>query len=851
MQGLYIMDTEGDGLLDEITKFHCLCFKEHTKDNWLVFVDSRHPEYDEAWDFCVNFRAEDIKVLDLNSFDEWVQGQEVRGLACHNIFGYDLPALNKLLGTEYCFFPESVNGSPTRLIDTLSMSQGLYPDRLPPRECPTKVKCPVTGKTKTVGGHGLMAWGYRVANMKPTIDDWRNQPLKVYINRCIEDVLINEATLDELFKEMDSTEDKFKIDWTIPMRRNMQSDFLMREQERQGVVFDREGAIKLLTRIDRMMLDIENEVEPQLPERVLPKSQQPTFPSKPFTGSGEFSSTGMNWLRKLGYEFNQDVLDCKPPPKTAFKANGSLSKAGETYCIKHGVKDESLMADFVRKQIALSKEPIFVGGETAENKARQDIADKRMPKLTEPMKIANQKDIKIYLVEQEHWRPTIWRTKDLTKDERKQQRDSLTVRMLVRKYIQEIIDSPFRHLVLNELGYETQWKKEQFYKGGEGLVDKLERKARALPTTPKLKDERGELCPSLELLKGELAGRIVKWLSLRNRRSVIKAKDETKMTGWLNNPRLDIDGKLGAAYTGLTNTNRRKHTVVANIPKNDPDVLLGKEMRNLFTVPEGYWQIGTDASNLEGFVAAWLAWKFDNGAYYEGLSGDPHTTNAEAYSRAAGRTVGRGEGKAITYGVMYGAQAPKVAAMLGITKDQGQAVISAFWDTNFGLKGAKEALEKYWKSTGNKYIRGIDGRKIYTRSQHSLLNARIQSTGAILMDLAGVIWHEKCLDVGLLDKGVSRTVYYHDEYQQQVPDNLVRWKMFDTKEEAESYEVDKFILSGNVREFTEDGKTQWGRAYCKAGELMVKAIEEATEKLGCPFDITGEYLMGKTWGQCH
>jgi len=112
---------------------------------------------------------------------------------------------------------------------------------------------------------------------------------------------------------------------------------------------------------------------------------------------------------------------------------------------------------------------------------------------------------------------------------------------------------------------------------------------------------------------------------------------------------------------------------------------------------------------------------------------------------------------------MYGAQAPKVAAMLGITRDQGQDVINAFWDVNFGLKKAKEKLEKYWEATGKKYIRGVDARKIFTRSKHSLLNARIQSTGALLMDLAGVIWHEEAEKANLLDRGVSRVVYYHKQ----------------------------------------------------------------------------------------
>ncbi|AOQ26890.1 DNA polymerase protein [Vibrio phage S4-7] len=110
---------------------------------------------------------------------------------------------------------------------------------------------------------------------------------------------------------------------------------------------------------------------------------------------------------------------------------------------------------------------------------------------------------------------------------------------------------------------------------------------------------------------------------------------------------------------------------------------------------------------------------------------------------------------------MYGAQAPKIAVMLGVSRDTGQKVIDAFWDTNFGLKGCKEYLEKFWISTGKKYILGFDKRKIYIRSQHSLLNAYLQSGGAIGMDIAGILWHERALKEGLLDKGAARTIYYH------------------------------------------------------------------------------------------
>lgn len=107
---------------------------------------------------------------------------------------------------------------------------------------------------------------------------------------------------------------------------------------------------------------------------------------------------------------------------------------------------------------------------------------------------------------------------------------------------------------------------------------------------------------------------------------------------------------------------------------------------------------------------------------------------------------------------MYGAQKHKVAKMLDISPERGQAVIDAYWDGNPGLKQAKEKLEDYWMRTGKKYIMGIDGRKIYTRSKHSLLNALFQSTGAILMDYSGAL----CSDIGRSERLVfHRWGYYH------------------------------------------------------------------------------------------
>ena len=149
-----------------------------------------------------------------------------------------------------------------------------------------------------------------------------------------------------------------------------------------------------------------------------------------------------------------------------------------------------------------------------------------------------------------------------------------------------------------------------------------------------------------------MAKQIVKWLSLRNRRSVLDPIGEDKNdTGLLNHPRLAIDGKLPARFSGITNTGRCKHTICANMPKPDPKVLLGKEMRGLWGVTDEYYQVGIDGSNLEGMIAAWGAYQFDGGEYLRIMeSGDAHARNAEAYTKASGTLVTRNGGKGVTYG---------------------------------------------------------------------------------------------------------------------------------------------------------------------------------------------------------
>lgn len=840
---MWVADVEADGLLDELTKLHCFVTKKYQKDSWVIACRKKElpKEYVAELDSKYN-----IKWIDLDDINQFLYS--CGAIVIHNLFGYDLEALRKLGYIDsYEISPESIDDNPVRLIDSLSMSRCLNPDRRLPSGCPAKIHNPVSGKMDTVGPHGLMAWGYRVSNAKPEVHDWRNQPLEVYLHRCIEDVVINDLTLEALIKESQRTaigDNEPFIgmigDWKTALRINSKMDFTMETQEKDGILFDKENAEKLLVRIDQMMTEIKADVEPQLPRRELPKSKRPVFPSAPFSTSGEVSANGWNWLeQKLNYPIDREVLEFKGPPKKPFKADGTLSATGEKYCESKEKSNLSLdeKKAFISAQRELQARSPLPDG--LMKKALKDLHQKAMPDLTEPMTLSNQDDIKKYLFEKEAWQPTIWRTKDVTRDNKKQERTEKEQKEKIITYINDVKESPYKKFIYEEMELNYD------HYPTDVLVEKLQRKARYLVTTPKLKDERGELCPSLAFLKGEMAKQIVKWLSLRNRRSVLKALDPKKTTGWLNDPRLERDGRLGQGQSGPTNTNRYKHRKIVNLPKADPSVLLGHEFRSLFIAPKGKKILGYDGSNLEQFVAASYAFQYDNGDYAAMLKGDAHTTNAEAYTIAAGRLVTRTEGKNITYAVLYGAQSAKIAKMLGISKKAAQKVIDAFWDTNYGLKALKEALEEYWTKTKKQYIRGIDGRKIYTRSKHSLVNALFQSCGSLIMFVSGCFMHDMLKKRELFDKGVIRLAFIHDEFQYEVPDDLIQTLVFDTEEEAKEYDDGRYLSNTQAI----DGK--FYKYYSIIGDLGNQSLRKAGEYFRMPLPFSAGYDIGDNFAETH
>lgn len=465
----------------------------------------------------------------------------------------------------------------------------------------------------------------------------------------------------------------------------------MAEQALAGVQFDQKAARALVIRIDGMMKEIEEDVEPKLPPRKLKKSEQKEFtiPAKPFKKDGTLSAVMERWVAKH---------ECK----IVYESDGKTV---------HGLR-------------------------WIDDKEYPITGSKEMP-AEMPMKMGNQDDIKGFLIDS-GWKPTLF---NLKKDER-----------------------------------------------GKPVRDE---RGKLIQTTPKMQ-EAGRLCPNLEALEGPLAKQIVRWLSLRNRRSVVE--------GWLGNERLAYDGRLSAGAVGWTPTFRWKHHTCVNVPKADKDVILGHEMRRLFIARPGRKLVGYDASGIEARAEAHWCYDLEGGKEYADvmLASDIHMATAERmFFDKIGHLYGtdrwhkedpeiktwRSKSKTLRYGIGFGAGSAKVASMLGVSKSEAEEVLETYWAAAQPAALLKKRLVQFWEQTGEKkWIRGIDGRRIRTRSEHALVNSLFQSTGAIIMEYADLFMTKWLGGWQVDDEGypcfkykghtIYRVIQMHDEQMYDVPEEI-------------------------------------------------------------------------------
>lgn len=96
-------------------------------------------------------------------------------------------------------------------------------------------------------------------------------------------------------------------------------------------------------------------------------------------------------------------------------------------------------------------------------------------------------------------------------------------------------------------------------------------------------------------------------------------------------------------------------------------------------------------------------------------------------------SISRDSAKSISYGLLYGASVDKVKKMLEISDEEAERIYNGYWDGVPALKMLREKTEEFWEKTGKSYLISKDGRKLFARSKHSLLNLLFQNLGSICM----------------------------------------------------------------------------------------------------------------------
>ena len=276
------------------------------------------------------------------------------------------------------------------------------------------------------------------------------------------------------------------------------------------------------------------------------------------------------------------------------------------------------------------------------------------------------------------------------------------------------------------------------------------------------------------------------------------------------------DGRIhGGVNTNGAVTGRCTHSSpnLAQVPAVGRNPYGGR-CRSLFRPEPPLVQVGADASGIELRCFAHYLAQYDNGEYGKVVcEGDVHTRNQLAFGLPEGKEH-RPKAKNGIYALLYGAGDWKLGTTiwepLGAPGKEAEAKaaghkarssferkVPAYAKLIAGVRGAA-------KTRG--FLRGMDGRKLYVRSEHSALNTLLQSCGALLVKKATVLAYPKWKAIG-----AHLVLHVHDEVQLEAPPDA-----------AEA-----------------------------AGRAFVEALQEAGKSWGFKVPLSGEFKVGSSWKDTH
>ncbi len=232
----YVFDIETDGLLDDVTKVHCLALKNIDTGEITGYTGNG------VW-------SEAVPKL-----------EEAELIVGHNIIKYDIPVLQKLGKFE-----------PKGLVrDTLVCTRLIWADI---KQSDFNRKNFNYFPTKLVGSHSLRAWGHRIGNYKDDYDAGWEEYSDEMMTYCFQDCEVTN-TLWQKILERNYSEKSIELEHDIAE--------IIYQQEVNGFAFDKKSAGFLYAKLSARKLEIEKELRSVFPDWEVKTPFTPKVNSKKF-----------------------------------------------------------------------------------------------------------------------------------------------------------------------------------------------------------------------------------------------------------------------------------------------------------------------------------------------------------------------------------------------------------------------------------------------------------------------------------------------------------------------------------------------------------------------------------------
>ena len=304
----------------------------------------------------------------------------------------------------------------------------------------------------------------------------------------------------------------------------------------------------------------------------------------------------------------------------------------------------------------------------------------------------------------------------------------------------------------------------------------------------------GPKLTSTSLAKLGRQGKLIdRYYTIKNRKATIES--------WLERIQKDDTGNYrlhGRMFTIGTPSFRCRHEVIVNLPA--VDAAYGRMLRELFIAEPGYRVVGADSA---GNQLRGLCHYVGDKSYTDlVVNGDQHTRNADVLG------CSRSVAKSFLYAILFGAGDAKLGQTLtGVSSvPKGKEARQKFMANLPGFEQLVNKLRATFNHFGS--IPGLDGRKVYARSDYQVLNYLLQAAEGVTCKAAVSYAMNKIKEESL---DAYPAIFYHDEQA---------WVSSD-----------------------KDSK--------RVGEILQESFREAPKWFGVECMDGGNYVIGNSYAEVH